>query len=110
MRVLLVDDEPPTLTGLTRLLSSRGHTVRTVGTCAAARAVDGNFDVAVVDLHLPDGVGDELAASLLTQSTAERIVFYTASDQQALKWRASRRGTVVTKDEPITVLLDALEN
>ena len=64
-RILLVDDDAALVDGLGEILRSAGYSVRGAGTCAAALplARDG-FDVALVDLDLPDGDGTALAPRL----------------------------------------------
>ncbi|CAN5558909.1 hypothetical protein BH09PLA1_BH09PLA1_27190 [soil metagenome] len=59
LRVLLVDDHADTVTIMSRLLSSAGHSVMTAGTVAGALALanEHRFDIVVTDLGLPDATG-----------------------------------------------------
>jgi DNA-binding response OmpR family regulator len=62
MRVLFVEDSDRVAGVVTRLLQSGGHRVHAVATVQAAlRALDEeSFDVAVIDVALPDGSGLEI--------------------------------------------------
>ena len=79
-----------------------------MGSAQRARAVEGQFDCAVVDIDLPDGCGVELAEELLSSKRSAGVVFYTATRDQSLRARARELGTVVDKLEPLQVLLDVL--
>jgi len=63
-RVLLVEDDPATLTSLAAKISDNSHLnlVAAVGTCAAANAYLGehSVDVLLTDLDLPDGDGTSI--------------------------------------------------
>ena len=64
--ILLVEDEPDTLTVFSRILRGLGHRVATASTLASAiEAVGaGEFDLIVSDLGLPDGTGLDLPGRL----------------------------------------------
>jgi phosphoserine phosphatase RsbU/P len=61
-RVLLVDDDPTTLALLSAMLRQEGFTALGAGSIREGRAlaVDGGFDLAILDLNLPDGNGLDL--------------------------------------------------
>jgi signal transduction histidine kinase/ActR/RegA family two-component response regulator len=65
-RILLVEDNEPTLHILTRLLTRAGHEVHGAGSVASALrlAREYPFDLLVSDLGLPDGTGLELMEQL----------------------------------------------
>lgn len=79
MRVLVVEDEP--LIGFLAedLLESAGHAVRLAGSAEAAlRLAEGQgFEVAVVDLGLPDATGAVLVTGLLAIQPCLRVVLST---------------------------------
>ncbi len=60
--ILLVEDHEQTRSTLQQLLARRGHIVSGVATILAAResAAQGNFDLIISDLGLPDGDGHKL--------------------------------------------------
>jgi len=59
LRVLIVDDHAETLRVLSALLRKRGHKVSTADSLQRAIAIldDGQFDVLISDIGLPDGDG-----------------------------------------------------
>ena len=80
-RVLVVDDHPIVLSGLTALIESEpGLTlVATARSAADALHCDVEPDVAVIDLHLPDGDGIELGADLKRRWPHLRVLVLTMS-------------------------------
>jgi two-component system sensor histidine kinase HydH len=77
-RLLLVDDNRPLVENLSTILEEAGYAVRSAGSCAGALplAAEG-FDVALVDLKLPDGDGSALAPRLKELSPAGEVVLLT---------------------------------
>ncbi len=88
-RVLLVDDHPIVLSGLSALVESEDglELVAAARTAAEARAVPTEPDVAVIDLGLPDGDGIELGAMLKLAWPGLRVVVFTmhADDQAVIR-------------------------
>jgi two-component system sensor histidine kinase HydH len=77
-RVLVVDDNAPLVENLTEVLEDAGYAVRGYGTCAGALAgAREGFDVALVDLRLPDGDGTVLAPDLKEASPDGEVVLLT---------------------------------
>ncbi|HSF41620.1 MAG TPA: ATP-binding protein, partial [Thermoanaerobaculia bacterium] len=66
LRLLLVEDHEPTLEVMTALLEAAGHHVKAARDLASARrlAAEGDFDLLVSDLGLPDGSGLDLMREL----------------------------------------------
>jgi PAS domain S-box-containing protein len=66
LRILLVDDNLPTLQVMTRLLRQRQYEVTAAGTMAVAleAGLREDFDLIVTDIGLPDGTGWELMSRL----------------------------------------------
>lgn len=78
-RVLVVDDHPVVLRGLASLIAA-DEALALVGTArsvAEALALDGDPDVAVVDLHLPDGDGIDLGGILKARWPGLRVLVLT---------------------------------
>ena len=88
-RVMLVDDHPIVLSGLSALVESEDglELVAVARTAAEARDVTAEPDVAVVDLGLPDGDGIELGAALKRTWPALRIIVLTmhADDRAVIR-------------------------
>jgi DNA-binding NtrC family response regulator len=77
-RVLLVDDNAALVDNLSQILSDEGYEVRTAGT--GAQAIDNamaGFDVALVDVRLPDADGTQLAEKLRELSPESAVVLLT---------------------------------
>jgi DNA-binding NarL/FixJ family response regulator len=88
-RVLLVDDHPIVLSGLSALVESDDglELVAAARTAAEARDVTAEPDVAVIDLDLPDGDGIELGGALKRTWPELRVVVLTmhADDQAVIR-------------------------
>ena len=77
-RVLIVDDNAALVENLAEILEEAGHQVRSASTCATAlEAARDGFDVALVDLRLPDGDGTALAPQLKAASPDGEVVLLT---------------------------------
>jgi len=78
-RVLIVDDNATLVANLTEILEDAGYAVRGHGTCAEALhgARELGFDVALVDLRLPDGDGTALAPQLKEIAPDGEVVLLT---------------------------------
>ena len=109
MRALIVEDDPVVARSVARRLLREGYTVSLAGTCRAARAAGGGFDVAILDLDLPDGSGADLADELLRVDAVRNLVFYTGSTDQALLARAGNFGSVIDKGQSVDELVSSLD-
>ncbi|HET7823974.1 MAG TPA: ATP-binding protein [Anaeromyxobacter sp.] len=78
-RILVVDDNEALVDNLAEILEAAGYAVRGASTCAAALALarEEGFDVALVDLRLPDGDGTALAPQLKEVSPDGEVVLLT---------------------------------
>jgi DNA-binding NarL/FixJ family response regulator len=108
-RVLLVDDHPIVLSGLSALVESDDDLdlVATARTVAETLSVSAEPDVAVVDLELPDGDGIELGSALKARWPAVRVVVLTmhAEDQAVMRsLGAGLDGYLLKDSDPEEVL------
>jgi DNA-binding response OmpR family regulator len=80
MRVLVVDDHRETRQLVAGHLERASHVVRAVGTCdeALSALAEGDFDVMVLDVMLPDGSGVELCSRLRAERSEIPILLLTA--------------------------------
>jgi CheY-like chemotaxis protein len=108
-RALIVEDDPVVARSIARRLLREGYSVSMAQTCRAARAAGTGFQVAVLDLDLPDGTGDALADDLLRLGAVRHIVFYTGSIDPQVRENASHFGTVIDKTEDVEQVVQALE-
>ncbi len=77
-RLLVVDDNAGLVENLSEILESAGYAVAGAGSCAAALALaHEGFDVALVDLKLPDGDGTALAPQLKELNPDGEVVLLT---------------------------------
>ena len=79
MRVLILEDDSATRTGLEQLVAGLGFEVRTTGSLAEARPVLTDFkpDICVTDMMLPDGDGIEFLRTAKTDNPAREVIVMT---------------------------------
>ena len=79
-RVLIVEDNEALLDNLAEVVSASGYQVTRAGTSReAALQARAGFEVALVDLHLPDGDGTTLARLLRDQVPGGEVVMLTGN-------------------------------
>ena len=83
-RIFLVEDDPDIARNLSRLLGAEGYAVtRAAGQGEAmARLEGGGFDLALVDISLPDGNGFTVCTAI-KQAMDIPVLFLTASGEEA---------------------------
>lgn len=83
-RILVVDDEPQIVRGLTIILRTAGYTVESAGTKAEALALLGTRppDALVLDLVLPDGSGVEICQEVRRFSRLPILVLSAVGDER----------------------------
>ncbi len=102
-RILVVDDVPM-FRELEQLFLSRVGEVRTAGSAAEALTVAMDFgpQVIVLDLHLPDRAGDEIAQELREASSPDCAVVFVTSGLAAEHARAIAAGAVDVLSKPLS--------
>jgi two-component system response regulator AtoC len=80
MHVLVIDDEPAVRQILAAAVKKAGYTVDTAATVAegASKLVRGDADVALCDIHLPDGSGLDLVRSMKESGSETQFMMVTA--------------------------------
>jgi two-component system KDP operon response regulator KdpE len=110
-RVLVVDDEPQILRGLTTMLRGAGYDVTTAenGADALAQAAANPPEAVILDLVLPDARGTDVARELRSWSEAP-IILLSAVDEEREKVAALDAGAddYVTKPFGVDELLARL--
>ena len=83
-KILLLEDDFFLRDGLCVLLEKEGYTVQSARDCAEARALLGKscFDLAILDVMLPDGSGLEICQELRRSGNPVPILFLTACDEE----------------------------
>lgn len=114
LNILVVDDDETYRSRLAKAFRVRGHEVITAEGLSAARSAieDGQFDLAVVDLQMPDGHGLELVKQIAGEKPKTRIIILTGYGSIASALEAVRLGAVdyLTKPADADQILAAYKN
>jgi two-component system, NtrC family, sensor histidine kinase HydH len=103
-RILLVDDNIDLVDNLGEILEDEGYKILRATSCATARArAAEGFDVALVDLRLPDGDGTELAAELRQTVPGAEVVLLTGFASVESAAAAIRAGACAYLVKPCAV-------
>jgi DNA-binding response OmpR family regulator len=110
-RVLVVDDEPLLGDALGRLLVRSGYDAQVTFTAEHAEFVASGqtFDCAIIDVHLGEDDGVELACRLLRAGRIRKVVFYTGLVEDEALRRALDIGVCVEKAARFEELCWAVE-
>lgn len=83
-KILVVEDDEALNHTLSYSLSEEGRQIRSARSCrqALALAQTGRFDLALLDINLPDGSGLSLCKEIRSLSPHTRILFLTANDRE----------------------------
>lgn len=110
-RILLVEDHDQTRVTLSLLLERRGHQVASESTIAGARSrvANGDYDLIISDLGLPDGDGHKFMAEMHESHGLPGIALSGyGMDQDIARSRASGFFAHLTKPVDIHVLESAI--
>jgi two-component system sensor histidine kinase HydH len=107
--ILLVDDNVALVDNLAEILEDAGYRARRAHGCGAARveAAQG-FDVALVDLRLPDGDGTALVKELKARAPDAQVILLTghaSTESAAAAVRAGAFAYLVKPTPPADLLL-----
>ena len=82
MRILLVDDEVELTDPLSRLLQRQGYAVEVAadGQTGCEMAVDGHYDLLILDWMLPHKSGLEICREVRSRGQTTPVLFLTAKD------------------------------
>lgn len=94
MNVLVVEDDPSVRTLVKAVLEHNGNSVHTEDTVASGEksAVEGNFDMIILDLGLPDGDGYELCKSIRDKSVTTPVLILSGEQETDVKVKCLRVG------------------
>jgi DNA-binding NarL/FixJ family response regulator len=114
IKVMVVDDHPIVLEGLSALIDSDGdlELVAAARTATEALTVATEPDVALLDLHLPDSDGISLGATLKRRWPQLRVVVFTmhADDQFVIRSLGSGLDGYLLKDSDPDDVLAAIHS
>ncbi len=107
-RILLVDDEPTILMGLSHVLRRAGaHVTTCIGRGEAEEAIQNQvFDLALLDVRLSGSethAGLDLLSQLKERSPATRVIIMTAFSTEEIRREALARGASYYCDKPINL-------
>jgi DNA-binding response OmpR family regulator len=112
MRVLLVDDEEELVTALAERLSYRGIEAdwSTTGALALELAAENPYDVAVLDVKMPNISGIELKKRLEKTRPDMRYIFLTGhGSEEDFKVGSAEASRYLAKPLDIDLLIEAME-
>ena len=91
-RILLVEDDTMIASGILYALETEGYETNHATGIKDARSLIGyyNFDLAIIDMQLPDGTGFDV--SEIFQNTATSVIFLTVVDDENTIVRAFDEG------------------
>lgn len=103
MRILIVDDDPTMVDLLTVLLKDEGFAVDVAETAEAGRekAMAGEHDAIVLDMHLPDGNGIGVIQALRRENRTTPILMLTANTDRSMTVLALDTGADDYVNKPI---------
>ncbi len=101
-RILVVDDQENMCWVLSKLLSERGHIVRTAQSGARALRLLDDFDcqVAVVDYRLPDYAGIALIQAMTSRLPPMKAILMTSYGSVSVRRQAVEEGVLAYFDKP----------
>lgn len=107
-KVIIIEDDILLNNTLTYNLVSDGYRVDSAYSCIQARAMFTKepFDLALLDINLPDGNGLQLCGELKKQNPNTYVIFLTANDKESdmLKGYEAGGADYITKPFSIAVL------
>jgi PAS domain S-box-containing protein len=113
-KILIVDDEPRICSSLESLLKSKNYEVITTDCGGNATTILANltFDVAIVDVHLPDMAGTQLMGHVRTNHPDTIIILITGDADVNSALAALRNGAYDYIKKPFEAdeLLNTVEN
>jgi two-component system cell cycle sensor histidine kinase/response regulator CckA len=112
--ILIVDDEPRICESLTALLNTRGYEITTANDAQAALALidEKPFDLAILDVHLPDMMGPDLMDAVKKKhpDTSVIVISGDADLDSALAALRNDAYDYIRKPFEFAELLNTVEN
>jgi signal transduction histidine kinase/CheY-like chemotaxis protein len=107
--ILVVDDDHALREMVATALSLKGARVTTAANSSEARAVQGSFDIALIDMMLDDCRGDELLAVLRREGTVNAAMLVTGTVQKPKLVPGGEPDDWVRKPFELSHLVDRLK-
>ncbi|MEK3906714.1 response regulator transcription factor [Oceanobacillus sp. FSL W7-1309] len=112
LKVLIVDDHYLVGEGTKTILTKGGEiSAHYVSSGAEALAMQEEFDIYIVDIHMPEMTGIELSRELLRMNTSRKIILYTGfAEQESLKlFTDIGISGIISKTATISELLNLIQ-
>ena len=105
IKILIVDDEPDICYSLSRTLSKRGFITAFSNTLAEAekQLKSSNYNILLLDNHLPDGRGVDFAYKVSLRYPDLKIIMITAHDSPEDRFKAYSNGVDFFLSKPFTI-------
>ena len=107
MRILVIEDDLALSVGLCFELDSNGYLTVAAYNCRKARQLlqEDQFDLAIMDVNLPDGNGFDLCREMKERRPDTAVIFLTANDMESDMLKGFELGAddYVTKPFPMSV-------
>jgi signal transduction histidine kinase len=104
-RILVVDDEPPLVAILERMLGHLGYEVQSANKPESALEMftkdPGSFDLVVTDLAMPGIPGDKLAERMMKIRPDIRVIIWTAFSEGVNREKMAEQGIMDCLDKPV---------
>lgn len=116
IRVLFVDDSPTVRVNYRRLLTKNGYDTDTASCVEEGmeKALNNQYDIAIIDYYMPDGTGDTLCRMLRddpkTSGMTSSIITGTYSDKAIISSLAAGATECMFKNEPKELFLARLKS
>jgi two-component system cell cycle sensor histidine kinase/response regulator CckA len=107
--ILVVDDDHALREMVATALSLKGARVTTAASSSEARALQGSFDIALIDMMLDDCRGDELLAILRREGTVNAAMLVTGTVQKPKLVPGGEPDDWVRKPFELSHLVDRLK-
>jgi len=103
-RILIVDDEPNVRLSYRAVLEAEGYVVEEASSAATGleKLVAGHFDIAILDLRMPEMDGLELLAKMPERGLSTPAVMITAYGDLPHAVRAMKLGAIDFLQKPLT--------
>jgi len=84
MKVLLLEDDVAVSKAIATVLGRNGHDVKSAGTAEAAATLlgDGDFDLAIIDIGLPDRSGIEVLQEIKQRDESQPVIVISGGGQE----------------------------
>ena len=94
MNILVVEDDPSVRTLVKAVLEHNGNSVQTEDTATSGEsaAIDGDFDMIILDLGLPDGDGYEVCKNIRDKSVTTPVLILSGEQETDVKVKCLKVG------------------